>query len=69
MSSPNYRKMSLQELIQQEGCFRPDHPQGSGPRAELERRRFWQNLWTQGIPAWLALIISIVALYVSIILK
>lgn len=58
--------MSLQELIQLEGCFRADSPQGSAPRAELERRRFWRAFFTHGIVAWLALIVSIIALAVSV---
>ncbi len=63
--SPNYRKMSLQDLIQQEGSFRPDAPQGSAPRAELERRRFWRKFWTYGLVSWLALAVSVIALIIA----
>jgi hypothetical protein len=52
-----------------EGNFRQDSEWGASARAELERRRFWKKFLTYGIVAWLALIVSIVALYISIILR
>jgi len=32
---------------------------------ELERRKFWKNFLSHGIPSWLALIVSVFALFIS----
>jgi hypothetical protein len=69
MSDIDYTKKTLKELIQMEGNFRQDSEWGASARAELERRRFWKKFLTSGIVAWLALIVSIVALYISIVLR
>ena len=33
---------------------------------ELERRKFWRHFFTHGIVAWIALIISLISLVISI---
>jgi hypothetical protein len=33
---------------------------------EIERRRFWKNFLTHGVPSWFALIVSVLALCVSV---
>lgn len=40
-------------------------PMRAAAETELERRRFWKNFLTSGIVSWIALIISILSLYIS----
>ena len=67
MSRPplNYRKMSDREISELAAQFRPDTPQGSGPREEIECRKSQRQFWKKDIVAWLALVISIISLIVT----
>jgi hypothetical protein len=64
-----FRKMSDVQLHQNKDGYQGWHDLSAGAKAELDRRAFWRAFITHGIVAWLALIVSIVALYVSIVLK
>jgi len=66
---PDFRKLPDIELYKLRDGFQGWSPQSAGAKIEIERRLFWRKFLTHGIVAWLALIVSIIALVLSIVLK
>jgi len=66
---PKFRELPEIELYKMRDGFQGWSPISAGAKVEIERRIFWKKFWTSGIVAWLALVVSIVALYVAIIVK
>ena len=66
---PNFRELPDIELYTLRDGRQGWSDISAGARVELERRDFWRKFWTHGLVAWLALVVSIIALVCSIALK
>ena len=66
MSNPNFKKMTRAELIQLRDGTQGWHPNSAGCIAELARRDLNVQFWRRDIVAWLALIIAVISLFISL---
>ena len=69
MSDIDFKKLTNVELYKLRDGYHGGSPTSAGAKEELERRRIAHEFWTRNVVAWLALLVSIAALVVSLVKK
>jgi hypothetical protein len=67
MGDVDFKKLSNTELYKLRDGFQGWHENSAGAKAELERRKAFTEFWTKNVVSWLALIVAIASLIISII--
>lgn len=69
MRDVDYKKCSSAELRNLVNSFSAGTPQRNGPLEELFQRQYRRDFWMKDIVPWISLLISVVALVISVMKK